>query len=291
MRCIAVLVTVFNRREKTRACLQSLLMDFAGHDGLSMDMWITDDGSTDGTSEMLRDEFPQANVLEGDGNLFWNGGMINSWKAAMAHGGYDSYLLLNNDVEILPGLFDELVAAEEHSLKTYGKRGIYVGSTQNPEKTAFTYGGFNFRGKLTLKDEYVLPNGDFQTCQCAHGNVTCVSSDVVDSMGIFHDGYFHGGTDHDYTYLAWKAGFPLVVLRDYVGLCENDHCGSDEGFKGKNLKERIAYLESPRGQNLHNILLFQKRCFPMRLPFAFVAAWCKALFPGISYRFYRLLRK
>jgi len=289
---IAVLLTVFNRKDKTLECLSSLFYDF-DTSPLAIDVYLTDDGSTDGTREALKEYFPERpiTILQGNGKLFWNGGMINSWKAAIGHGGYDGYLWLNNDSVILPGLAKELLDADEYSIKTYGKRGIYVGSLQDMNRSKFSYGGFNFTNKITLKDSFIIPNGEFQICQCAHGNITYVSQDVVEKMGIFYDGYFHGGTDHDYTYLAYKAGFPLIVLRQYVGLCENDHSGSDKGFEGKNLKQRIAYLKSPHGMNLSNTLLFQKRCFPWRYPFALIVGYSKAFFPRLAYTLYRFLRK
>lgn len=290
MRKVAVLMTVYNRCEKTRSCLRSLYGDTEGCGGVSFDVWLTDDGSTDGTSDKLREEFPQVRVLSGDGTLFWNGGMINSWKAALAHGGYDGYLWLNNDVVLLPGLWKQLAGADEYSRARFGKAGIYVGSVKDAETGKFTYGGFDFVSRLTLKDEFRIPDGEFQTCQCAHGNVTYVSQEVVDKMGIFCGEYIHGGTDHDYTYLAYKAGFPIIVLRDYAGICENDHSGSQKGMDGMNLRERIAYLKSPFGLNLHNTLLFQKRCFPWRLPFAWAMAYLKVIFPNVGFKLYRLIR-
>lgn len=286
---IAILITVFNRKDKTLDCLQSLFLSLGSE--MALDIWLTDDGSTDGTADAVRNEYPDKNIhiLQGDGTLFWNGGMINSWKAAMRHGGYDGYLWLNNDVKLFQGLFCALNDAESWSMDQYGKKGIYVGTVRDSDGS-FSYGGFNFKSKLTLKDEFVIPDSEFHLCECAHGNVTYVSQDVVDKMGIFHDGYIHGGTDHDYTYLAHKAGFPVVVLKDYVGICDNDHQGSQNGMRGKSLKERIAYLKSPMGLNLHNILLFQKRCFPWRLPFAWAMAYAKAICPGLAYRLYRMLR-
>lgn len=290
---IAIIITVFNRKEKTQACLSSVFEGLKTIPLVQADVWLTDDGSTDGTREMLSDSFGDKgiHILAGDGNLFWNGGMINSWKSAIAHGGYDGYLWLNNDVVLLPNLWKELNDADAFSQDNFGKRGIYVGSVKDSVGGHFTYGGFNYVNKVTLKDQYVIPNGRFQTCQCAHGNVTFASQDVVDRMGIFYDGYRHGGTDHDYTYLAYKNGFPIIVLRDYVGLCDNDHVGSQKSMDGMNLKERLQYLKSPRGLNLHNILLFQKRCFPWRYPLAWVMAYLKVLCPNMTYFLYRAIRK
>jgi GT2 family glycosyltransferase len=206
-------------------------------------------------------------------------------------GGYDGYLWLNNDTEVLPNLWNEIKEAENYSQSQFGQSGIYVGSTCNKERTKLTYGGFNFTNKWSLKDVFVVPNGSFQNCQCAHGNVTYISQNAVNKQGLLYEKYSHGGADHDYTYLAYKKGIPLIVLREYVGICENDHDPSHwEKFAKMSLKARLKFTNSPVGYNLKNTLLFQKRCFPYRYPFVLVLGYLKAIFPTYSIKLYRYLR-
>ena len=294
MRYIAVILTVHNRLDKTVACLNAVFNQREKYSFFNVDVFLTDDGSTDDTSKILRNRFSAKplHILSGNGNLYWNGGMINSWKAAIEHGGYDGYLWLNNDTIVLPNLWNELEQADEYSRKQFGKGGIYVGSTKDPLTGEFTYGGFEFTNQWTLKDRFLHPNGHFQLCQCAHGNVTYISHDVVEKMGILCEQYLHGGGDHDYTYLAYKAGFPLIVLKDYVGICENDHQqGGYADFLSMSLKQRIKYLYSPLGFNLHNTLLLQKRCFPYRYPFVWLMGYLKAFFPKTYFKIYSQCRK
>ena len=293
MRYIAVILTVHNRLDKTVACLNAVFNQREKYSFFNVDVFLTDDGSTDDTSNILRNRFSAKplHILSGNGNLYWNGGMINSWKAAIEHGGYDGYLWLNNDTIVLPNLWNELEQADEYSRKQFGKGGIYVGSTKDPLTGEFTYGGFEFTNQWTLKDRFLHPNGHFQLCQCAHGNVTYISHDVVEKMGILCEQYLHGGGDHDYTYLAYKAGFPLIVLKDYVGICENDHQqGGYADFLSLSLKQRIKYLYSPLGFNLHNTLLLQKRCFPYRYPFVWLMGYLKAFFPKMYFKIYSQCR-
>lgn len=287
MNKIAVLITVFNRIEKTIACLDALFSSQKGN--MEVDVYLTDDGSNDQTTDKLKTRFPDKPlfILQGSGTLYWNGGMNNSWKAALEHGGYDGYLWLNNDTVVLPNLWEELEDADAYSMRTFKQHGIYVGSTKDPQTGDFTYGGFNFTSKWTLKDEFMHPNGQFQLCQCAHGNILYVSHEVVEKMGILCNGYWHGGGDHDYTYLAYKNGVPLIVLTEYVGTCVNDH--KQDGFAEfvvMPLQKRIKYLHSPLGFNLHNTLLFQRRCFPYRYPFVWVMGYLKALFPKLYFKSY-----
>ena len=294
MKRIAVLMTCYNRREKTLRCLSTLQEGWekAGN-GLLPSIFLTDDGYTDGTADAIREHgftFP-IHILPGTGNLFWNGGMINSWKAAIAEGNFDGYLWLNDDTYSLPEFWEDLKAADTHCMETYGKHGIYVGSTKDQETGAFTYGGFNYISKVTLLDQLLPPDGTFQSCQAAHGNITYVSKEVVDKMGIFCEKYWHGGTDHDYTYLAYKAGVPVLVLPRYSAVCENDHLGKTRQHTILPLKERIRQFWAPNGYNMHNTLLFSRRCFPWRTPFVFLSGVIKLLFPKLGYGGYLKLRK
>lgn len=295
MNHIAILLTVFNRKDKTIACLNSIETTLREQDiPIKIDVFLTDDKSTDGTREAIEKQqysYP-IHIINGNGSLYWNGGMIKSWKTAVRHGGFDGYLWLNNDTTMLPAFWKDLTDTETFCISNYGKSGIYVGSTQDPETKEFTYGGFIFENRWTLKDRFILPNGRHpQPCQCAHGNITYVSQEVVDSMGIFHDGYIHGAGDHDYTYRAYKKGFPILVMPYYAGECENDHNKNVVKLADMSLKERLAYVKSPIGYNLHNTLLFQRRCFPYRLPLVWLMSWIKILFPRLGRNIYLMLRK
>ena len=294
---IAVLMTVYNRKEKTLKCLQALQQTWGIHSKrIHLDVFLTDDASTDGTAEAVRAadfQFP-VHILEGTGQLFWNGGMILAWKAAINQGGYNGYLWLNNDTYLLPAFWEDLLTADAFSLSHYGKKGIYVGSTQGTADGSYTYGGFNYISKFTLLDRFVIPDGlSFQECEASHGNITYVSSDVVDAQGIFCEQYFHGGTDHDYTYLAHKAGWPVLVLPHYSAICENDHPqdGGRSVFFAKPLKERWNDTFRSGGRSaLRNTLLFNKRCFPYRYPFVLFSVFAKVVFPKLYYRLYLLMR-
>jgi len=96
----AVLLTCFNRKEKTLSCLESIYAQ-SNKEGFTLKVYLVDDGSTDGTSEAVKKNFPQVNVIKGDGTLFWNGGMRVAFSKAMENE-HDYYLWLNDDTFIYP---------------------------------------------------------------------------------------------------------------------------------------------------------------------------------------------
>lgn len=69
METIAVLLTVHNRKEKTLNCLRRLYSQ-EKIDQYVVDVFLTDDGCTDGTSMAVKEEFPNVNIINGDGTLF-----------------------------------------------------------------------------------------------------------------------------------------------------------------------------------------------------------------------------
>ena len=67
---IAVVVLTWNGRENTMACLASLERT----EGCSLDVIVTDNGSTDGTVPAVRAAHPAVTVIENGRNLGFAGG-------------------------------------------------------------------------------------------------------------------------------------------------------------------------------------------------------------------------
>ena len=58
-----------------------------------MTVYLVDDGSRDGTSRSVAVRFPQISILEGDGSLFWNGGMRKAFAQRLPKV-FDGYILV-----------------------------------------------------------------------------------------------------------------------------------------------------------------------------------------------------
>ena len=80
---IAVLLTVHDRKNKTLRCLENLYKQVLPN-YLRLDIYLTDDGCTDGTPEAIKRQFPKVHIIKGDGNLFWNRGMYRHRRQGLA---------------------------------------------------------------------------------------------------------------------------------------------------------------------------------------------------------------
>ena len=96
---VAIVTPVHNRRDITLQCLRSLSR--INRAGLDVHVIVVDDGSTDGTSEAIREQFPETEIVSGDGSLWFTAGTNRGIEAALRHD--PDYILTINDDEV----FDE----------------------------------------------------------------------------------------------------------------------------------------------------------------------------------------
>ena len=75
---IAVLITSYNRKEKTLTCLKNL-MEQDEVPGLKLCIYLVDDNSSDGTTEAVRSHYPSVNIRR-DTGFFRFGCILNICK-------------------------------------------------------------------------------------------------------------------------------------------------------------------------------------------------------------------
>lgn len=280
MQNIAVLLTCFNRKAKTLNALRSLkIAQHAYHEEIKLIVHLTDDGSTDGTSDAIQNTFPEVKILKGSGSLFWAGGMRNSWQDALK-GNYDGFLLINDDTNVYENLFSQLQQTHEFCINTYGQSGIYIGSTQDPESKVITYGGAILTNKFLYKYNLLTPNSEIQECHLGNANIMLVTANVVSEIGILSDGYTHGIADYDYTLKAIKRNIPVLITPNYVGNCIDDSEDIYKSFPNMTFRERIDLMKNPLGLDWKSYLLFMKRHFPLRVPFVAASMILKVILPN-----------
>ena len=105
---VAILITSHNRRELTLASLDSLFRQHRIED-VETEVFLVDDGRTDGTGKAVRSRYPSIHVLEGDGTLYWNGGMRLAFATAI-QGEFDAYVLFNDDTILYKDALERVVS-------------------------------------------------------------------------------------------------------------------------------------------------------------------------------------
>lgn len=210
MKKIAVLLTAFNRREKTLRCLDRLYSQIPV-ENVFVDVYLTNDGCTDGTPEAVKEQFPKVHIINGDGKLFWNRGMWTAWNAASANEDYDYYMWLNDDTFFYKDAVLSLVNAAEQT----NNQAIIIGATVDSlTRQMLTYGG-------RLKGNGIAPvNGKLTEVDYFNGNIVLVSTSVYHVLGNLDYYYTHSKGDFDYGLRAKKAGIKMYQVGIALGECD-----------------------------------------------------------------------
>lgn len=270
---ISVLLTCYNRKETTKACLKSLFSQQLPTD-FRLQVYLVDDGSTDGTSEMVAQYFPDINLIRGSGQLFWNGGMRLAWNHA-AKENPDFFLWLNDDVVLETGALQEVIDCYQQGKDKCKISCLIIGScssTYNEKK--LTYGGSTDEGSIT-------PNGELQNCLYINGNIVLVPKEVYQVLGNLSSDYTHGIGDTDYGLRAIQAGFDCYISRKFVGTCEINDRSLEWYSPTLKLKDRWRLFHSPKGLNIKEYNLFRKKFWGWKwITFAF-KAYFKLLTPRL----------
>ena len=228
MKRIAILMTCHNRVAMTMARLKRLFAAAAHLERCSSKVFLVNDGCTDGTGERARAVFPQIQVIQGDGTLYWARGMALAWKTAAAECDWDGYLWLNDDAALNKDALQRLLAANDGE-------SIVVGDLANA------------KGEIV----YGLRAGGLFT-----GNCVLVPRKVYERLGMICGAYSHAWADSDYAQRAKKVGVK-IVSGGVVGHAEGHP--NRPSLKGLPFGKRMRFLRDPKGWNLHDLWLYRRR--------------------------------
>tara|TARA_B110000093_G_C12940931_1_gene397932 strand:+ start:996 stop:1826 length:831 start_codon:yes stop_codon:yes gene_type:complete len=238
----AILLTCFNRKDKTLACLKSLF-----EINNKLDVYLVDDGSTDGTAKAIESTFPNVKIIKGSAELFWNRGMHLAWENARK-ANYDFYIWLNDDVELYPDALNELFSCSEQC----NNEVIISGIIENKERTLTIYGGSDVSKKI------ILANGQLNPITNMNGNVVLVSKFVFNELGNLDPVFHHDLGDVDYGLRAKKKGINVFTTRKAIAIGEANSI-SRMRLNSTTVSKRFKRLYSPIGSNPFINFHFRKR--------------------------------
>ncbi len=214
---LAVIMTCFNRRETTLSCLRAL-----SEQTIHTDVYLTDDGSSDGTADYVKTSYPQVQILQGDGNLFWVGGMRLAFAEAMQKN-YDYYLWLNDDTLLNSDTLERLLAIHQQLIEQGRQNSIVVGSTQDALTGKASYGGaVKSRKWYSNKYEFLGSSQTLLECDTMFGNCVLIPNAVTKKVGNIDAAFIHSLGDLDYGLRAKSQGCSIWVAPGYVGTCSKN---------------------------------------------------------------------
>lgn len=279
MKKIAVLLTSFNRRDITLECLHSLQLQDGFHKKYELNIFLVDDGSTDGTSDAVNSKFPEVNVIQGTGSLYWNRGMHLAWKTAVEYNEkFDFYLWLNDDVVLYKNALSHLIDCAEQS----EDKGIICGVFEEKQNSGvISYGGGNLKGK-TYKPN-LLHTEMLQSCNIINGNCVLIPEVVYTKVGLIDPIFPHALGDHDYGLRAKKKGIISYTTVKIIGACSKNELPPKWCLPSVPFIKRLKALYSPLGNSHpYYYTIYISRYFGiLKAMKNFISIHIRVLFPSL----------
>ncbi|MDZ8261068.1 glycosyltransferase family 2 protein [Nostoc sp. ChiQUE01b] len=251
---LAVIMTCHNRRNTTLACLNALYQQ-KNH----CDVYLTDDGSSDATTEAVKAEYPEVQILQGNGNLFWVGGMHLAFSEAIKYQ-YDYYLWLNDDTFLEANAVSKLLQVHQNLTELGYRDSVVVGSTKDSITGKATYGGAVKSKKwYSNKFEFLEPSSIIQKCDAMYGNCVLIPKSVAAKVGNIDTAFVHSLGDLDYALRARKLGCKIWVAPGYIGTCTKNAIRNSWADTNLNLLKRLKKVLQIKAFPLKSWTIFCSR--------------------------------
>ena len=229
MNKVTVVVPNWNGIEYLRKCLDSL----RGQD-YGFDLVVVDNGSTDGSMQMVETEYPEACII----SFLENTGFCHACNAGMKKAESPYVILLNNDTEVLPGFVENLVRAIEtdENIFSVSSQMLQIQDNDRIDDAGDRYTVFGWayaRGKDKPAEQYNKPCDVFAAC----GGASIYRKSVLEKIGYLDENHFAYMEDIDLGYRARIYGYRNV----YEPSAKVIHAGSaSSGSRYNEFKTKLA---------------------------------------------------
>lgn len=204
---VVLVVPVYNNKEDTAEFLESV----KGVTYPNYKVIIIDDGSTDGTEELITEKYSYVILLKGDGNLWWSGANNRGIKKAIEIGA-DYALLTNNDTIVDSQFISTLVDTAEKNPKSIPVSKVYY--YDDPKRILYAGGEISRSWDFKKIGYNKVDNGDYETSYDVKWS-TCTG--ILINTAFFEDvgtmdykNFPQYRADVDFTFRAYKKGYRLI---------------------------------------------------------------------------------
>lgn len=208
---VLIILLTWNHWEVTTACLTAIRRLTYPNYGVL----VVDNGSADGTPDLIRVGFPNVAVIENGRNLGFAAGCNVGLGQALAQAA-DYALLLNNDTLVEPDMLDQLVAAAGR-LPDAGLLAPQMRYADRPEAVWFSA---SRRHPWTLEARDFGPHGPRRHHQATgpvavdyiFGTAMLLPARALRRVGGFDEAFFMYYEDMDLCLRLQAAGFQLYYV-------------------------------------------------------------------------------
>lgn len=217
---LSIVIVNWNTRDLLKDCLSSIYKTILK---LSYEIWVVDNGSSDGSVEMVEREFPQVKLIKNEENL----GFAKANNQAIKESKGNYILVLNSDTIILPNALDRMVEFMNTN-KNVGMIGGRIlnadGSIQLTCGRAFptiwsiflekTLSSQLFSGIRTIKKclSSQWPRDRFCEVDVVNGSCMMVRRKTINKIGPLDEQYFLYWEHVEWCKRIKEAGWKIYLL-------------------------------------------------------------------------------
>lgn len=206
---VLVIIVTFNGIRWIRKCLSSVK---------EYDTFVIDNGSTDGTQQLIQSEFPNVIFRQNGKNLGF--GMANNigMKYAITNG-YDYVYLMNQDAWVLPDTINTLIS----TIQNHPDYGILSPMQMQDGLDHFdtTFLGNTCSWKSTstfLEDLYHGKRADVYEVSFVMAAHWLVSAECIRKVGLFSPTFLQYGEDYNYLNRLLFHGMKVGIVPEAVAV-------------------------------------------------------------------------
>ena len=235
---IEIITPVHNRRDITLQCLKSISR--INTDGLTIHTIIVDDGSTDGTAEAIRENFPHVEIVEGDGSLWFTEGTNVGVRAALKHD--PDYVLMINDDQVFDARFLEYMVetAEKYPRSVVGSLLLLWDEPHKLFQVAPVWdtwaGDWRHWYEQTV---WTIPKKPWKV-DLIVGNCLLVPTEAIRRHGLMDSKRFPNFGDAEYTPRLKRNGWRLLIEPRARVFCQPN--AVPKSVKSMTLREKLDML-------------------------------------------------
>jgi GT2 family glycosyltransferase len=280
---VVVMMACFNRKNKTLHCIERLQqVDVPSN--FRVDVWLLDDGSTDGTADAVTAIYPHVRVIRHPGGLYWNRAMHNLFKMVRDIEDPSYYVWLNDDTMLNVDALKKILSVAERG-GGFNNPIIVVGATHDEVTGRVSYSGHQRISKWkTLKTRIMDPSDQVQHCDTFNGNCVLISKGAIKVVGLLDPVFEHGMGDLDYGLRASQKGVSLYLAPGFVGSCSRNATAGTFEDVSLPLHKRWAAIKSPKGLPPRSWLRFTFRHAGLMAPILFLWPYIKTIASAAKHR-------
>jgi len=223
---LSIIIVSYNTCEITRNCLQSIR---DSNLQLSYEVIVVDNASTDGSVEMIEQEFPEIILIKNSTNNMF--AKANNQGMKIARGDY--FLLLNSDTIVTPGNIEKMfyfISAHSNKIGCVGPKVLNSdGTVQSEGKPLYSvenafcdmFSPILIKLPFFLKKHLIPPGNKLsdksplrRPTGWVSGACMMVSAKAARAVEGFDEEYFFYGEEVDFCQCLKKAGYAIWVLTD-----------------------------------------------------------------------------